>query len=139
MSEFPHRYTPEVAGEILAAIEEGESLIQTCKRPDLPSMRSVFRWLEDDVDGFRQKYARAREVQGHVRAEMAIDAAREAKDAGLGRLAYDALRWHAGKLLPKVYGDKVTNENQTLGANGQPVDPAPFVVQFVKAKDGRPE
>jgi hypothetical protein len=37
---------------------------------------------------------------------MAIEKATEARDAGLGRLAYDALKWHAGKLAPKVYGDK---------------------------------
>ena len=50
----------------------------------------------------------AREMQGHTHAAMAIDAATKAKDAGLGRLAYDALKWHASKIAPKVYGDNKT-------------------------------
>jgi hypothetical protein len=41
------------------------------------------------------------------------------EDAGLGRLAYDALRWHASKLVPKVYGDKA--EVALTGSNGGPV------------------
>jgi hypothetical protein len=49
---------------------------------------------------------------------MAIHAAIEARDAGLGRLAYDALKWHASKLAPKVYGDKT--EVIVGGPNGGP-------------------
>ena len=37
---------------------------------------------------------------------MAIESAVGASDFGLGRLAYDALKWHVSKLAPKVYGDK---------------------------------
>ena len=70
-------------------------------------------------EGFFDKYTRAREMQGHTHAGMAIEKAVTAKDAGLGRLAYDALRWHASKLVPKVYGDKT--EVAVVGANGGPV------------------
>jgi hypothetical protein len=49
---------------------------------------------------------------------MAIEKAVEARDAGLGRLAYDALKWHAGKLAPKVYGDKT--EVIVAAPNGGP-------------------
>jgi hypothetical protein len=56
----------------------------------------------------------AREIQGHVQADKAIEDATTARDAQfttardaqLGRLAYDARKWHASKLAPKVYGDK---------------------------------
>jgi hypothetical protein len=58
-------------------------------------------------------------MQGHTHAAMAIEAATKAKDAALGRLAYDALKWHAGKIAPKVYGDKT--EVAVVGANGGPV------------------
>ena len=67
--------------------------------PILPHIRTIYRWLEDNEE-FRHQYTRARDT-GHARADMAIHAAVEARDAGLGRLAYDALKWHASKLFPK--------------------------------------
>jgi hypothetical protein len=70
-------------------------------------------------DEFRHQYIRAREMQGHTHAGMAIEFALRAHDAGLGRLAYDALKWHASKLVPKVYGDKT--EVAVVGANDGPV------------------
>ena len=68
---------------------------------------------------FSGNYARAREIQGLANAALAIEAATNAKDAGLGRLAYDALKWHAARLAPKVYGDKT--EVAVVGPNGGPV------------------
>jgi hypothetical protein len=67
----------------------------------------------------RYKYTRAREMQGHANAALAVESAVNAQDAGLGRLAYDALKWHASKLVPKVYGDKT--EVAVTGPNGGPV------------------
>ena len=59
------------------------------------------------------------ELDRYTHASMAIEAATTAKDAGLGRLAYDALKWNAYKMLPKVYGDKT--EVAVVRANGGPV------------------
>jgi hypothetical protein len=61
-------------------------------------------------------------MQGHANAALAVESAVTASDAGLGRLAYDALKWHASKLAPKVYGDKT--EVAVVGANGGPVQTA---------------
>lgn len=135
----PSAYSPEIAEKICTALSEGKSLLELSRRDDMPGYSTVMRWIEANHDGFRDKYARAREIQGHVRAEMAVEAAENAGDAGLGRLAYDALKWHAGKLLPKVYGEKSTAEIQQLGKDGQPIDPAPFTVRFVSAEDGKPK
>jgi hypothetical protein len=57
---------------------------------------------------------------------MAVEAAVDATDAQLGRLAMDALKWHASKLLPKVFGDKT--EVAVTGANGGPVQSERVVV-----------
>jgi hypothetical protein len=72
------------------------------------------------------QYTRAREMQGYTHADMAIESAVTARDAALGRLAYDALKWHASKLVPKVYGDK--SEIVVVGANGGPVQSERVVV-----------
>jgi hypothetical protein len=58
-------------------------------------------------------------MQGYTHAGMAINPAVTAQDAGLGRLAYDALKWHASKLVPKVYGDKT--EVAVTGTDRGPV------------------
>jgi hypothetical protein len=47
------------------------------------------------------------EAQGHRQADLALKEALGATDASLGRLKWDARRWHASKLAPKNFGDKV--------------------------------
>jgi hypothetical protein len=67
-------------------------------------------------------------LQGHANAALAVESAINAQDAGLGRLAYDALKWHASKLVPKVYGDKT--EVAVTGANGGPVQTVSATVEI---------
>jgi hypothetical protein len=88
------------------------------RRDDMPAISTVYLWLAKHQE-FSDKYARAREIQGHVHASLAVESAIHAEDAGLGRLAYDALKWHASKLVPRVYGDK--SEVVMTGPNGGPV------------------
>jgi hypothetical protein len=101
----PTLYTEELVEEICAQVSDGLSLLAVCRDDRMPTTRTVYRWLDDNEE-FCRKYARAREMQGHANAAMAVESAVGAHDAQLGRLAYDALKWHASKLAPKVYGDK---------------------------------
>lgn len=103
----PSDFTQETADEICARVMESDyGLEQVCQDPGLPSARTVYRWLAAN-EAFRQQYARAKEVQGHVQADRGLMDALTATDASLGRLRYDARRWAASKLAAKVYGDKV--------------------------------
>jgi hypothetical protein len=111
-------YEEEIANEVCDRLTEGESLMSICEDDTMPHASTVFRWLDTNAE-FRDKYARAREVQGHLAADRAVDAAVNATDAGLGRLAYDARKWQASKLAPKVYGDKT--EVAVTGPNGGPM------------------
>lgn len=111
----PSRYTPEIAETICRRLAEGESLRAICRDEGMPSAGAVLGW-RDDVPGFAEQYARARTDQAHVIAEAALDEALAAPDPALGRLAFDARRWFAGKLLPKVYGDKVQHTGDGGGA-----------------------
>lgn len=88
----------------------------------MPPASTVRQWAIDDVDGFAAQYARARELQGHAAADRAIQEAINAQDPQLGRLRYDALKWHASKLAPRDYGDKVTNEH--TGKDGAALFPS---------------
>jgi hypothetical protein len=108
----PSSYSDELATTICDRLTQGEALIAITSDAGMPSIRSVFRWLEAN-DRFRREYARARELQAHVMAEKAVAAGDAAtpEDAHAARVRYDAMRWYAGKLLPKTYGDKVQQEH----------------------------
>ncbi len=82
-----------------------------------------------------EQYARAKEVQAETLADEIVQIADDGQndtykdDEGnettnhdviaRSRLRVDARKWVAAKLLPKKYGDKVTNEH--TGANGAPI------------------
>jgi hypothetical protein len=111
-------HSDKIVKEICARLADGESLRAISLDDHMPTNMTIYNWLQKHDDFFEQ-YTRAREMQGYTHASMAIEAATKAKDAALGRLAYDALKWHASKLVPKVYGDKT--EVAVVGANGGPV------------------
>lgn len=154
----PSSFTQEKADLICERLIEGESLRGICQGDDMPSKSAVCRWLADSAT-FRDQYARAREAQADALFDEILDIADEKcttvradkhgskDDDGDGntevvfdatavarnRLRVDARKWMAGKLRPKVYGDKTTTE--LTGENGGPVqvqqitrtivDPAP--------------
>ncbi len=105
----PTSYSPEVAEQICRKLVEGDSLRKICLPDDMPGQRTVYGWLVVHSD-FAQQYAQAREMQAHTRADMASDAWETEDDVQRARLKFDALRWHAAKLLPKVYADRVDHE-----------------------------
>ncbi len=74
----------------------------------MPSPSAVYRFLADPKNlEFREKYARAREIQGDVQAERALNDGLTATDAQIGRLRMDARKWAAGHLKPAKYGKKL--------------------------------
>lgn len=132
----PSRYTAQLAAAICWGLVEGNSLRRLCSADEMPDRHTVFRWL-DANDTFRLQYARARELQAHALADEALDisddssADRVATEDGervdyehiqRARLRVDTRKWMAGKLLPRVYGEKTLH----TGADGQ----GPVEVRF---------
>ncbi len=91
---------------ILDRLESGEALTKICKDDGLPSAPTFLRWC-DKEQGLAEQYARATQLGYDARAEQAVEDAKSAKDAALGRLAFDADRWWLGKRAPKKYGEKL--------------------------------
>lgn len=111
MGAPPFSWTPEAEEEIFNRMISGEGIVQICApgRDDfLPSERTFYKRLTED-DAFAQRYARAREAQAHRETEEIRQIADTAtpEDVNVARLRIDARKWRAGKLAPKVYGDKV--------------------------------
>jgi hypothetical protein len=111
----PRRPTLEALGidAVCDRIAEGESL-RSISRSLGMNARRVLDWIEADV-GRTAQYARAREAQADYFAEEIV----ELSDMAIGkssaevqarRLAVDARKWVASKLLPKKYGDRIATE-----------------------------
>ncbi len=150
MAEF----SQELFDRICERIADGESLRTICADADMPSKASVMRWLASDT-ALSDQYARAREMQADAIFDEMLDIADDATNdwmeregegsAGYqlngehiqrSRLRIDARKWMAGKLRPKVYGDKL--EVNGPGANGEHVHKVEmtFVRPSPATKDG---
>ncbi len=101
-------YTTAIAAELCRRLSIGDLLIDICVNPPFPPLSTVYRWSER-YPVFREMLIRAREDQAHAVAERAVRAGRSAtaETAAAARVQFDADRWFAARLLPKVYGDKV--------------------------------
>jgi hypothetical protein len=103
----PSDYTEELADAICDRIAGGESLKAICNDPKMPGKTAVFKWLGVHKD-FAEKYARARETQADAIFDEVLDIADDSDlDPQDRRVKIDARKWMAGKLRPKIYGDKL--------------------------------
>jgi hypothetical protein len=100
-----------MADRICQRLSAGESLFSICADGKMPADTTVYVWLAKD-EGFRDKYARAREEQAERYAEQIIEIADDSSDdANSRRVRVDARKWVASKLLPKKYGDRTRTEH----------------------------
>jgi hypothetical protein len=109
-------YTHKIATEICRKLAEGASLRKICRPKSMPSRGSVFEWACGATDaaredGFPDMYRRARECQADGFFDEVVDIADNTKDPQKARVQIDARKWAAGKMRPKVYGDKINHEH----------------------------
>lgn len=103
-----YELTQTLADEICEHIGDGKSLRSFCEQEGRPSAPTVCRWLRmEETAWFAEQYARAREAQADALFNDILDIVDQAEDPQIARLRMDARKWMAGKLRPKVYGDKV--------------------------------
>lgn len=109
------KFSQELFDTICERISAGESLRKICKDKDMPSCTAVNKWLGSNPDLVSQ-YARAREAQADAFVDEMIGIADDANlDPQDRRVRIDTRKWLAGKLRPKVYGDKVQHEGPGEG------------------------
>lgn len=121
----PSEFTEATADAICERIADGESLRAICRDEGMPSKATVFRWLAAN-EAFQDQYARAREAQADSLFDDVLEIADDSRndwmerngegDPGWAlngdhiqrtRVRIDARKWMAGKLRPKVYGEKL--------------------------------
>lgn len=114
------KFSQEIFDEICVRIAEGESLRKICKDDKMPSLVSVWRWLNEN-ETLSKQYTRAREEQAETFVDEILDIADDNKDdtsldengkliinqevIARSRLRVDSRKWIASKLKPKRFGD----------------------------------
>jgi hypothetical protein len=112
----PSEYTQEIADEICQRIAGGENLRQICAEDELPSERTIYRWLAAEST-FCQQYAHARKAWADAQIEEVIAVSKDDQlKADDKRVQIDTLKWAMGKLNGK-YSDKVKHVGGDEGDN----------------------
>jgi len=102
-------------------LEKGYSLRSILKREDMPSSRTFFKWIDEDVDKVKQ-YERSLELRSEMLFDEIIEIAdKQGEDVGQdengnkvvnhnivqrNRLQIDARKWALSKMFPKKFGEK---------------------------------
>jgi hypothetical protein len=104
--------------------------------PDkIPAVSTLMLWLKEDSK-FSEQYTYAKQLQAELMVDEAMAIADDdSKDIikidldgieiekidhehiNRSRLRVDVRKWHASKLAPKLYGDKVFQENDNRNTN----------------------
>jgi hypothetical protein len=132
----PTKYNPELGRKICEAIKDGWSLRQLDASPDYPSSSAICSWVLAH-DEFAEIYATAQQVKVMQVIDEAVDISDDSRndsqldDKGQtvvnydviqrARLRVDTRKWLASKIVPKIYGDKITQE--LTGKDGAPLQP----------------
>lgn len=129
----PSKLTDTIAEAICIHIADGKSLRTIEQIDGMPSMTTIMRWLADDRnEGFREQYARAREIQADALIEDILAVADNMLgDVGRDKLRIDSRKWLASKLMPKKYGDRL----QVAGSADEPVKIERIETIIVDSKD----
>ena len=98
--------------EIINRMCNGHLLSEICEDNGFPLPSQVRQHAVDNAE-FGGRFHRAVEVQAHMLFEEAVVTARTSneKSVNLNKFKADVLMKAAGKLLPKVYGDKADVSN----------------------------
>lgn len=108
----------EVFRAVLQRMANGEALTKILKDDGQPEYGVFINWAQSSEELY-QEYARARQIQADYFADQTVEIADSETDNNRARNRMDARRWHASKIAPRKYGDKVLQEH--TGSGGGPI------------------
>ena len=125
------RWSPEIGAAICAKLAVGMSLNRICKAPDMPDESTVRLWALDEDHPFYEMHERAKRLSFYRMAEDILDivddgtndyvATEDPDNPGYrfngenvqrSKVRADKRQWMLSKMLPKIYGDKITVDHQ---------------------------
>jgi hypothetical protein len=121
----PSTYSETIGNEIVTRLASGQSLHSICKLEHMPHIATIYDWIKN-YPSFGEHYGRAREQAAHTLFDQMIDIADDSSNDLLedgtpnnaaiarARLQIDTRARVAGKLAPRVYGERIEQLNQTV-------------------------
>ena len=107
-------WTPELEDAICAAIAiNPKGLEHICKaNPHFPCADKIYEYRRENTE-FSEKYTRAKADQCLVLADEIIGIADTCDNENWkpAQVRIDARKWLAGKLAPKIFGEKIQQEH----------------------------
>ena len=113
-------WTTAITDRICELIESGKSINSFAGKKGVPSAPSIYRKMAKDAE-FAGMIAIARQAQQEHEMEKCIELADSAtpEDWQVKRLQIWARHWRASRMIPKKWGDKITQE--ITGRDGAPI------------------
>lgn len=115
MAKRKSHYTVRMGNRLCEHIALGDTLKKALEKEGVwaPTMATFWKWL-DEYPEFKEKYARARQMQADVHADRVLEIAEEVlknpRQAPAYRVASDILWKQAEIRDPAKYGQKVQHE-----------------------------
>lgn len=100
--------TKEIEDHICEELATGRSLISISRDKGIPSCATIYRWMKTYPE-FAISIARARDDQADYFFDKQIEFAEEATTENymVKKFQADQLKWVAGRLKPKKYGERL--------------------------------
>ena len=155
----PQVYNDMIGAYICREITKGRTITSICKDKDVPSIPTVFSWLNKLHPNFKEDFFKSYVMAKEIQAEVLADEIKDIADDGsndtyetvnpktgkmetrvdIDHIKRSALRvesrkWLAAHLLPRKYSDRV----QLTGAEGKdliPTVPTKVIFKFVGDKE----
>lgn len=131
----PSSFSQEKADQICLRLASGETLTKVCASEGFPAITTVYNWIEANPE-FCKHYTRARNYFYSRMGDDVVDQSDDARNDWAededgnrivnheniqrSRLRVDTRKWLLSKMLPKLYGDKVSLEHS--GPDGKPIE-----------------
>ncbi|HPM10336.1 MAG TPA: hypothetical protein PK941_07825 [Paludibacter sp.] len=148
----PRMYHKEIGKYICYELQKGKTLTSISKKDGMPSLPTIFKWLNPLSNKYQEEFAKAYKVAREIQAEVMADQIADISDDSLNdtmevtnkkgeketivlhdnikrsALRIETRKWIAAHLLPRKFGDKV----QLTGKDDQPLIPGKInlVVDF---------
>jgi transposase-like protein len=127
----PSIYSDSIARKICHRLQKGETITKICEDDDMPSIPTVFKWLnrlsKHHSPEFLKAYQEAREIQAEVRADESVDIADDEDiDVRSRAVRVETRKWIASHLLPRKFSSKM----QLTGADDKPLIPERIIIDF---------
>ncbi len=151
MNGRPAIFTQQLADAVCERLAAGQTLREVCAAEEMPSSATVRRWVLADPEGFGKQYAIAKELGWQEMADEILEISDDGSNDWLeretetgrktvefnhehvqrSRLRADNRKWLLARVLPHIYGDRLSTTSVQLGPDGKPIDPTrqTFVLQ----------